>query len=64
MKDSGIEWIGYIPQDWRTLKLKYIKDKYYAHFKSISDESFPSQRMMIEDFKDDINELIILMAPK
>lgn len=24
MKDSGIEWIGEIPEDWRTVKLKYL----------------------------------------
>jgi len=24
MKDSGIEWIGQIPRDWRQLKVKYI----------------------------------------
>jgi type I restriction enzyme S subunit len=24
MKDSGIEWIGEIPEDWKTKKLKYI----------------------------------------
>ncbi len=23
MKDSGIEWIGEIPKDWKTTKLKY-----------------------------------------
>ncbi len=26
LKDSGIEWIGKIPQDWKVLKLKYISD--------------------------------------
>lgn len=24
MKDSGIEWIGEMPEDWRTVKLKYL----------------------------------------
>ena len=24
MKDSGIEWIGKIPNDWKTLKVKYL----------------------------------------
>jgi type I restriction enzyme S subunit len=24
MKDSGIEWIGQIPEDWKTKKLKYL----------------------------------------
>jgi type I restriction enzyme S subunit len=26
MKDSGIEWIGQIPEDWETIKLKSIVD--------------------------------------
>lgn len=26
MKDSGIEWIGKIPEDWRTIRVKYICD--------------------------------------
>ena len=28
MKDSGIEWIGEIPKDWDTTKLKYVVDCY------------------------------------
>lgn len=24
MKDSGVEWIGQIPEDWRTIRLKYL----------------------------------------
>lgn len=27
MKDSGIEWIGEIPEDWKVGKVKNIKDK-------------------------------------
>ena len=27
MKDSGIEWIGEIPEDWTITKIKYISDK-------------------------------------
>lgn len=26
MKDSGVEWIGEIPEEWRTAKLKYFAD--------------------------------------
>ncbi len=26
MKDSGIEWIGEIPEAWRVSKMKYIGD--------------------------------------
>lgn len=24
MKDSGIEWIGQIPKDWKVSRLKYV----------------------------------------
>ena len=24
MKDSGVEWIGEIPEDWEVLKIKYM----------------------------------------
>lgn len=27
MKDSGVEWIGEIPSDWRVIKIKYLPDK-------------------------------------
>lgn len=27
MKDSGIEWIGEIPETWKTIKIKYLVDK-------------------------------------
>ena len=26
MKDSGVEWIGEIPEDWQINKLKYVAD--------------------------------------
>ena len=26
MKDSGIEWIGEIPADWKTVKIKQLQD--------------------------------------
>ena len=29
MKDSGIEWIGQIPQDWELKKLKNISNRFY-----------------------------------
>ena len=28
MKDSGIEWIGEIPADWKVSKVKYYIDCY------------------------------------
>ena len=34
MKDSGIEWIGEIPQEWKTSKIKYVAD-----FQPICDTS-------------------------
>ena len=27
MKDSGIEWIGEIPEEWKIIKLSYLFDK-------------------------------------
>lgn len=27
MKDSGVEWIGMIPEDWQTMKFKYVMRK-------------------------------------
>lgn len=27
MKDSGVEWLGEVPEHWRVCRLKYIKDK-------------------------------------
>lgn len=29
MKDSGIEWVGKIPEKWKVIKLKYIADSAY-----------------------------------
>ncbi|NTS04166.1 hypothetical protein HQ952_12885 [Enterococcus faecium] len=26
MKDSGVEWIGEIPESWEVIKLKYLGD--------------------------------------
>lgn len=37
MKDSGIEWIGEIPEDWEIDRVKY-------HFKIISGSGFPIER--------------------
>lgn len=31
MKDSGIEWIGEIPEDWEIVKLKYTSDSQIPH---------------------------------
>ena len=41
MKDSGIEWIGEIPEDWETTKLKYIA--------SVSSGEMISKYEYIED---------------
>ena len=34
MKDSGVEWIGMIPDEWKVIKLKYL-------FSIISGNGFP-----------------------
>lgn len=36
MKDSGIEWIGEIPEDWFTIRCKYIAETYTGN--SIKDD--------------------------
>lgn len=36
MKDSGVEWIGKIPESWKIKKIKFIADLYTGN--SISDE--------------------------
>ena len=28
MKDSGVEWIGEIPEDWSTSRLGYVCDEF------------------------------------
>ena len=43
MKDSGVEWIGMIPVDWRVIKNKYVlKDMYSGGTPTASDERFYS----------------------
>ena len=39
MKDSGIEWIGEIPKDWKLEKIKYVADfEPFCDFSNISKE--------------------------
>ena len=49
MKDSGIEWIGDIPEEWEVVKLKYISEFYNGFsFDSndlISDYTYPVIRI-------------------
>ena len=55
MKDSGVEWIGEIPEHWEVKKLKYVvksKLKYGANESGIEyDESLP-RYVRITDFSD------------
>lgn len=46
MKDSGIEWIGQIPEDWNVIRTKYLCDLYTGN--SIKDEDK-------DNFKDPID---------
>ena len=56
-KDSVIEWIGEIPEDWEIVKLKYFTDIYSGYaFKSndyVEKKGFPIIR--IGDINDDID---------
>lgn len=48
MKDSGIEWIGKIPVEWTTIKIKYVASLYTGN--SIKDE----EKSQYEDSKNAI----------
>jgi type I restriction enzyme, S subunit len=39
MKDSGVEWIGEIPEHWQLIKSKYI-------FKEVSKKGFPDKKLL------------------
>lgn len=58
-KDSGVEWIGKIPINWRITKLKYITNKIIdgTHFTpSYANEGIPFLRMMdIQNKEIDLN---------
>ena len=43
MKDSGIEWIGDIPEEWHTIKLKNVAKIITGNTPSKSDDSFYSE---------------------
>lgn len=30
MKDSGIEWLGNIPEDWKISRIKYVSNNLYT----------------------------------
>ena len=30
-KDSGVEWIGEIPEEWKVVRLKFLKTKPFAY---------------------------------
>ncbi len=48
MKDSGIEWIGEIPQDWEVVRTKYVASLYTGN--SIKDE----EKSKYEDSEDSV----------
>lgn len=55
-KDSGIEWIGDIPEHWEVKKLKWLIDeplKYGANESAISDDPNNPRYIRITDFGDD-----------
>lgn len=39
MKESGIEWIGEIPEDWGIIKLKYVAELITGHTPSTKDNN-------------------------
>lgn len=52
-KDSGVEWIGKIPRDWSSVKLKFLvseKLKYGANEPAESDDPESPRYIRITDF--------------
>ncbi|MDU1010462.1 MAG: restriction endonuclease subunit S [Finegoldia magna] len=47
MKDSGIEWIGEIPEEWEIVKLKYTSDSHIPH--SFEDGDWIESKYISED---------------
>lgn len=44
MKDSGVEWIGEIPEDWKTIRNKYLlKEMYSGGTPSATNDDFYSE---------------------
>jgi len=46
MKDSGIEWIGQIPQEWDTSRTKYVYqivsgNGFKEHLQGVSEGDYP-----------------------
>jgi len=41
MKDSGVEWVGEIPENWKVTKLKKISDVRVSNVDKKSDEAEP-----------------------
>ena len=43
MKDSGIEWIGQIPDDWNNLPTK----RFFRHTKTLAGEQVDSYERLV-----------------
>ncbi|EFU2084207.1 restriction endonuclease subunit S [Campylobacter jejuni] len=64
-KDSGIEWLGEIPQHWRIVKLKYVAFTVYTPDDIIEnpDEGYPVLRANnIQNGKIDYQDLIYIKS--
>ncbi|MDY4486712.1 MAG: restriction endonuclease subunit S [Candidatus Limivicinus sp.] len=55
MKDSGIEWIGQIPQEWVIKKLKYLVD---LRTEKTADKAVPSPYVGLEHISSSVGTLI------
>lgn len=56
MKDSGIDWLGEIPEHWKVMRLKYIVEtplKYGANEPAVDDSASNPRYIRITDFGND-----------
>lgn len=53
MKDSGVEWIGEIPEDWEVVRLKNISKIITGNTPSMSNEEYYSNSKGIPWIKPD-----------
>ncbi|GEM_PF-415389 len=60
MKDSGVEWIGKIPEHWNTKKIKHLLNRWKSAIKTGPFGSHLSNKDMESDYKKVFNQKNVL----
>lgn len=50
MKDSGVEWIGQIPEHWEVIRLKYVMDNFDSQRKPIEAQKRSQEGEFLYDY--------------